>query len=202
MVLKEFEGKIISYPKLCSVLGWNIKKNKKDKENQLESMKEFLDFEEVGKRIKVLKVLDNPKEVDNRKRSKVLKVSKHTDEDLDKMGIYMIKSKNNKKVYIGSTSTSFKKRYAKHSHKSNFCVSKEIVDKEHEFIILESLNCDKEMMIRIENAYIYYYESYTDYEVVNKNNSVKVNRKFKTIRVLENDYEEVMKLLKERGFIS
>lgn len=143
-------------------------------------------------------------EIQQKEKNITTKVSKHTKQELfNDYGIYMIKSLDNNDVYIGSTKSSFDERYKGHRRSSNVCTSKSIISGGHEFIILEKLiGCDEELIRRIENAYIQYYEYYTDYNVVNGRMAVgeaKNSIKYKSLRIDKEYIEEVKRILKEKG---
>ena len=202
----EIINKLLWQHEIAKALGEKIGANTELKKRQMERWQQFLDIEKVGRKYVVRKVIGDyipPKE---KKVDSIEKNTKHTSNELKAKGVYAIRSLKNNKIYIGSTNRSFKYRYTGHISK-NTTRSKNILNEEHEFIILEVLDVEKDLLRRIESAYIYYYENYTDYEVVNAMNPTpkkhkQVKNKIKNIKVFENNYEKAIKLLKENGLLA
>lgn len=72
--LKSYIGSPTGYPLICNTIGCNKKKNKNDKIKQFEEWREFMDFEFVGVKLKILDVFDQPIVIDGRvERSKFSK---------------------------------------------------------------------------------------------------------------------------------
>lgn len=208
--LKKLEGKTISYLKLCQAVGHKNKRNTQDRIEHIEHFRNFIDFEFIGKKLKIINITGEPIPFDKRmEKSKILNVSNYTHAELNKSGVYLIKSLVNNDAYIGSTTLSFKTRYRSHMKPSNKTTSKQIVENDHEVEILYvNEKYDEPMLRRIEECYIQYYSMYTDYNVVNKRdgsvshtrkNFGKKKERWKTIRVNGNEYEKTIKLLQDNG---
>ena len=73
--IEDYIGDTIGYKYVCEAINCKIKKNKKDKIKQIESWEEFMDFEMVGSKFKILDVFDTPVVVDGRVTKS--KFSKH-----------------------------------------------------------------------------------------------------------------------------
>ena len=88
--------------------------------------------------------------------------------------------------------------YMKHTY--------ELLNNGGEFFILHDMNDveDIELIRQVEEEYILFYTHETDYDVVNRRMSTLASKepkiKYKSIRVEEEHYEEILELLKERGY--
>ena len=121
-------------------------------------------------------------------------------------GIYYIIKNND--IYIGST-VDFRKRFIQHWNGE----SKEM---KHTYNLLHSGGTfnilydmtnieDIELIRMVENEYIQYFKEYTDFNVINHMNEATwkgknyKQRKYKNIKIKIEDYDNVLKLLKENG---
>lgn len=129
-------------------------------------------------------------------------------EKFKSIGVYAIVL--NHQIYIGSTNNGFRARFNQHNSKDNPLITKEMLqDEKAQFVMLKEMNNSSEFEIRLqEEEYIQHYINNTDWEVMNITSTVrikgrrKVNEpkpKFKSIKVLETEYEKVIQLLKENG---
>ena len=126
-----------------------------------------------------------------------------------KEGVYMIKLDN--QVYIGST-INFRNRFKQHRRGDVDYMKHtyELLNNGGEFFILHDMNDieDIELIRQIEEEYILFYTHETDYDVINRimgtfkkpKKSKEPKIKYKSIRVEEDYYEEILELLKERGY--
>ena len=115
---------------------------------------------------------------------------------------------NDRDIYVGSTSVSFRERYQQHTQKDNHCESKVIISKEHTFGVLYDMSDieDVELIRMIEDEYINYFSNNTEYNLVNKRgNKIKTIRqlKFKSKKIIkltnEEDYLKAIEILLENG---
>ena len=84
-------------------------------------------------------------------------------------GVYYIVD-NDKNIYVGSTTVSFKHRYMGHMNKNNNCASSQIVCKEHKMgTLMDMSDIEDEWLIRaIESEFITYFEHNWDFHIINK----------------------------------
>ena len=84
--------------------------------------------------------------------------------------------------------------------------TQELLKQGAEFFILHDMNDieDIELIRQVEEEYILFYTHETDYDVVNRRINTFACKepkiKYKSIRVVEEHYEEILELLKERGY--
>ena len=198
--MKFIEGQII---KNAKELGKELNKNfdnnkkistntKKGRENELSTLCEW---HKEGQKYIVDKVFREQKEkIDGRKNNggARARISKYSHVPTTK-GVYYIVD-NDRDIYVGSTSVSFKERYQQHNYTCNTCESKVIISKEHTFGVLYDMSNieDVELIRMIEDEYINYFSNNTEYNLVNKRGN-----KIKTIRQLKLKNKKPIKLTKK-----
>lgn len=121
-------------------------------------------------------------------------------------GVYAIALNN--EIYIGSTHTSFRKRFLSHiSGSCNQPHTKDILANGGIFQILWKSDIDDEYLIRkVEQEYIDYFMSNPDWKVINRKEetvclSEKTKYKNKIIKVDERQYELALQILKDNGIM-
>ena len=136
------------------------------KENVTMKEKEILDMETIIKKDYVIKKIYT--------KPKTRKPYKRRDDGHNKYipngkGVYC-KVDIDKNLYIGSTSTSFKERYANHTNKENRWTSAQIVANEHRFGVLLDMSeeDDTEVIKLVENEFINLFKDDADFNLVNK----------------------------------
>ena len=81
-------------------------------------------------------------------------------------GIYAIVNSTLRISYIGETVTSFHKRWSQHYYKPTKSVKKLLKHKDTRFIILQITPPDKNITEALEDKYIKFYKSHTDYKIL------------------------------------
>lgn len=128
----------------------------------------------------------------------------------DNTGIYYIIKDNN--IYIGSTMTGFRKRFLAHYNGYNNKIeyTYEMLQNGADFYILYDMTGieDEILTRRIEQEYINYFKNYTDYNVLNVNDTTKSTTKknkikYKTLKLklIESEYEQAIQLLRDNGLL-
>lgn len=206
------EGMIIkNYKELCKVL--KIKPTGgSSKKAQLKELAMFVDYEKQGIKYLINEIYAFPKEKEDKRKVKTEKrFKKHYEqfkvsiEDSFSIGVYKITLGN--EIYIGSTTTSFRRRFTQHAHKNNpLANTKDLLERGATFEILQICNGMEENEIRrIENDWIEEFRNNPDWIVVNEVEHVKIKGerkekpKYKKIKVLEEDYEKALEILRENG---
>lgn len=206
------KGMIIkNYKELCKLLEIE-EKGGSSKKAQFKEMARFFRHKKIGYKFKIMEIYKEPLPiVDGRSRGNNTKPQpqlKVPQEHFKSIGVYAIVL--NHQIYIGSTTNGFRTRFNQHNSKDNTMITKEMLQDENaQFVMLKEMNNSSEFEIRLqEEEYIQHYINNTDWEVMNITSTVrikgrrKVNEpkpKFKSIKVLETDYEKVIQLLKENG---
>ena len=195
-----------NYKELCKAMGWKIT-NGSGKKRHLKLLDSLCKYHKEGNKFVIDEVFENPipikdGRVGNFKNYPQFKVNK--DKWYNK-GVYMIKLDN--QVYIGST-VNFRERFIGHRRKGKGGMehTQELLNNGGEFFILHDMNDveDIELIRQVEEEYILFYTHETDYDVVNRRMSTLASKepkiKYKSIRVEEEHYKEILELLKERGY--
>lgn len=209
-----------SYKELCSILETPIKSSN-SKKAQLNELERYCKFHNDGNKFIIDKIYSIPKpKIDGRGKSKgshgnnrkdfhQYKIKRKYDES---RGIYIfIKDKY---VYIGSTYVGFRNRFRGHLNQEKYRPeniiegSKYILDNGGAMYLLHNLDeINDEPLIRmIEEEYIEYFRNETDYNVLNEMSPTKLikkdkieERKTRAIKVLSEDYELALQILKENN---
>ena len=194
-----------NYKELCKAMNWEEKAGN-SRVSQLKELESLCSYHKEGNKFVIDEVFENPipikdGRVGNFKNYPQFKVNK--DKWYNK-GVYMIKLDN--QVYIGST-VNFRERFIGHrNHKGAMKHTQELLKQGGEFFILHDMNDieDIELIRQVEEEYILFYTHETDYDVINRRMSTfafeEPKIKYKSIRVEEEHYEEILELLKERGY--
>ena len=195
-----------NYKELCKAMGWKIT-NGSGKKRHLKLLDSLCKYHKEGNKFVIDEVFENPipikdGRVGNFKNYPQFKVNK--DKWYNK-GVYMIKLDN--QVYIGST-VNFRERFIGHRRKGKGGMehTQELLNNGGEFFILHDMNDieDIELIRMVEEEYILFYTHETDYDVINRRIGTSASKepkvKYKSIRVEEEHYEEILELLKERGY--
>ena len=194
-----------NYKELCKAMEWEEKAGN-SRVKQLKELESLCEYHKEGNKFIIDEVFENPipikdGRVGNFKNYPQFKV----DEDKwHNKGVYMIKLDN--QVYIGST-VNFRERFIGHrNYKGAMKHTQELLKQGGEFFILHDMNDveDIELIRQVEEEYILFYTHETDYDVINRRMSTfafeEPKIKYKSIRVVEEHYEEILELLKERGY--
>ena len=191
-----------NYKELCKAMNWEEKAGN-SRVSQLKELESLCSYHKEGNKFVIDEVFENPipikdGRVGNFKNYPQFKVNK--DKWYNK-GVYMIKLDN--QVYIGST-VNFRERFIGHrNHKGAMKHTQELLKQGGEFFILHDMNDieDIELIRQIEEEYILFYTHETDYDVVNRrmNTSAfeKPKIKYKTIKIEEEYYEQMIKYYNE-----
>ena len=187
-------GSYKNYKAMCEENGLEVKAGK-SKQLQMKEIERLYDFHKEGNKIVIDEKYDVPEEkVDGRKNNggARARISKYSHVPTTK-GVYYIVD-NDRDIYVGSTSVSFKERYQQHNYTCNTCESKVIISKEHTFGVLYDMSNieDVELIRMIEDEYINYFSNNTEYNLVNKRGN-----KIKTIRQLKFKNKKPIKLTKK-----
>ena len=196
--MKFVEGQIIKNAKeLGYILGKEVKEKvqTKTKNSWFKELDTYCTWHKEGQKIIIDEVFTEQKEkVDGRKNNggARARISKYSHVPTTK-GVYYIVD-NDRDIYVGSTSVSFRERYQQHTQKDNHCESKVIISKEHTFGVLYDMSDieDVELIRMIEDEYINYFSNNTEYNLVNKRGN-----KIKTIRQLKFKNKKPIKLTKK-----
>lgn len=211
---------IKNYKVLCELLEIPVKDGN-SKKCQLQNLERFIRYEKQGFKYIITEIFSEPlpklKENDGRGKnpnSRGNYTGKHQPqfkiphEKFKSIGVYAIVL--NHQIYIGSTNNGFRARFNQHNNKDNPLITKEMLEnKNAQFVMLKEMNNSSEFEIRLEEErYIQHYINDTDWEVMNITPTVKIKGrrkvnepkpKYKSIRVLETEYEKAIQLLKENG---
>ena len=201
---------IPNYRKLCKLLdlktlGGNAKMA------QLKELERYLKYHKEGNKFIIdeicdiiLDKVDARKETkgNNRKVFPNFLISK---ENEDKIGIYKIVLNND--IYIGSTTSGFRKRFRAHHIKNNpIPYIFDMIKDGASFDLLEICEDMSETQTReLESNYIEKFRNDSKWNVINTNLawSYIPKQKYKTVKfhVKEEDYEKVLLLLKENNLV-
>ena len=195
-----------NYKELCKAMGWEEKAGN-SRVKQLKELESLCEYHNEGNKFVIDEIYDEPKPIKdgrggNFKNYPQFKVNK---DKWHNKGVYMIKLDN--QAYIGST-INFRERFRSHLYGTleGMKHTYELLNNGGEFFILHDMNDveDIELIRQVEEEYILFYTHETDYDVVNRRMSTsafeKPKIKYKSIRVEEEHYEEILELLKERGY--
>ena len=194
-------GSYKNYKAMCEENGLEVKAGK-SKQLQMKEIERFYKFHKEGNKIVIDEKYDVPEEkvdcrkikgkIDGRKNNGRAKTEKYSHIPTTK-GVYYIVD-NDRDIYVGSTSVSFKERYQQHNYTCNTCESKVIISKEHTFGVLYDMSDieDVELIRMIEKEYIDYFADNEEYNLVNK-----LGNKIKTIRQLKFKNKKPIKLTKK-----
>jgi len=205
---------IKNYKEMCFLLEEKEKQGK-SRLLQIANWERYFKWHKDGQKFIIDEVFEMPIEkIDNRGKSIGSKNNSRKyfpsfliyEKDENKIGVYKIVLDNN--IYIGSTIQGFRKRFLKHNNKINNNVpfTSEMLEEGATFEIIEVCEGLSEKEIReIENKYIHLYRKDNDWNLINNNDawSFVKKQKFKTIKikVKEEDYDEVLKFLKDRNLV-
>ena len=198
------EGQVFkNYKELCKLLeikcaGGNQKKV------QLKELDRYCSYHKDGHKYIIDKIYNERKDkVDCRFWKKYYPNLKVPEEDFESIGIYKIQLGRN--VYIGSTVAGFRKRFQNHRDKKNPLPTRDMLENGAEFTILEKCNGMTEPEVRgIENKWIRAYSENPEYILVNEreahsNEKKPPKPKYKRLKVMEEDYEELIRLIEENN---
>lgn len=216
-----------NYKEMCSILEMPVKTGN-GKRAQINELSRFCVLTNQGQKITVAEIFEEPLEKidnrgtgNNRKEFPNFLVSKG---DEGKTGVYKITLNND--MYIGSTTTSFRRRFIQHrKYNSRSPLTSDMLKNNAVFDILEICEGLTEPQIReLENQYIEEYKKNSNWNVVNTNyawshapsNKPKKQKyprkipkqkvfkqKYRNIKfkVKAEDYNKTMILLKELNLI-
>lgn len=209
-VNKLYSGQVIkNYKELCKLLNIKVKTGN-SKKAQITELKRFCSFTKEGQKIIINEVYDIPlpenKNMGNTSKFKIYKNFNVNEESKDNIGVYKITLGN--KIYIGSTAVSFRKRFQQHhqGYEKLMRHTYDMLQNGGKFDILHDMTGieDIELIRMVEDEYIKEYLLLHQWEVINKELQAKVKRKKiknKTIKIKipNNKYDEVIKLLKDNN---
>ena len=195
-LLDKYIGKEVTYKQICKILDINYTSSNA-KTRQLKYIKCYYNIEKHGTKFKIINKYDTPQDYEDKRKDKTI-ISK----DLyDKHGVYYIVD-NNKNIYIGSTLKRFGERYIGHASKYNLTTSKDIVNTDHVFNCLYDMTDieDNTLIKMIENEYIEYFKTLSDYNVVNMQKALNTNKsESKIIKVNKYEYNKAIRILEENN---
>lgn len=205
---------IKNYKELCKLLEIE-EKGGSSKKAQMKELNRYCKFIKKGYKFKITKIYDEPlPKEDNRSlnpNSRGNNYHNHPQfkvpyEHSKNIGVYAIIL--NHQIYIGSTTVNFRTRFLQHRMKDNKIefTYKATNDLNSKFVILKEMNGRSELEIRLmEDYYIKHYIENTDWEVMNQKSAVASKKeyipkpKYKSIKVLESDYEKALQILQENN---
>lgn len=192
-----------SYKDLCSRL--KIKTKTGDsKISQIKLFRSLFDYHNEGRRIIIDSIYSVPQKIEDKRGKNNIK---HFDSNFkiefdnrNSIGVYAIVLDNN--IYIGSTTVSFMSRYGQHKLPDNKTMSKIIINNENtDFICIENCNNKSEKYIRMrEEYYINQFGNDENWILLNCGSTAisgKLKKRYKTIKVLDKQYANAIKLLKD-----
>lgn len=213
--IREFKN----WKEVCELFSWKITRGTY-KEAREKELSQICNWTKEGHRIIINKINDSIDKtiiLDNRGKSegsrgnnrvKPTQDYKVPSDKNDNIGVYIIIDKDNN-CYIGSTINGFRNRYRQH---------KKGVDEKmkHTYDLLNNNNAefkilydmtgikDIELIRMVEDEYIQYYKSLSNYNVINKNNYAYAKngyhkQKYKSLKIKEEDYMLVIKLLQDNN---
>lgn len=196
------EGQVFkNYREFCKVV--DVKRTGgQSKIAQFKELSTYCNYHKEGYKIIIDEIFKERKEKDDN-RYKNFPNFKVSIEDFDSIGVYKIQLEN--KVYIGSTTAGFRRRFLGHNDKSNALSTKDMLRNGAEFTILEKCNGMTEQEVRdIENEWIRAYSENPEYVLVNEreahsNEKKPPKPKYKRLKVSEDDYEKLIELALENN---
>lgn len=214
--LEEYVGSSITYKQMCEVLNLKYYSGGKSKQLQIKDIGRYYELYKVktkhmivSKRECVLEKQDKRKDTSGnnagyRKEYDGYNVEKNRDND---NGVYCIALNEN--LYIGSTGTTFRKRFQAHiGGKNGQPHTKEMLNNGGLFQELWISDVDDEYIIReVEQMYIDYFMANKYWSIANRMEETvclsekKKRYKNKTIKVDERQYELALEILKEHGIM-
>ena len=200
------EGMVLkSYRELCEVLEMKVQSSD-SKNAQLKELGRYCKFHKDKYKFIIDEIYENPlPKEDNVRNTKNYPQFKVNKDKWYNKGVYMIKLDN--QVYIGST-INFRDRFKQH-RRGDLDYMKhtyELLNNGGEFFILHDMTGieDIELIRMVEEEYILFYTHETDYDVINRRIGVstfekpkKSKIKYKTIKVEEEYYEQMIKYYNE-----
>ena len=205
-------GEYKNYKAICEAMGWEITSGN-SKKKQLKELERCCKYHKEGNKFVIEEIYKQPSKNIKRKVREEYKKKNYPQFKVDEdkwynKGVYIIKLDN--QVYIGST-INFRNRfrahllgtldYMKHTYK--------LLNNGGEFFILHDMSDieDIELIRMIEEEYILFYTHETDCDVVNRRmgtfaykkpkKSKKPKIKYKTIKIEEEYYEQMIKYYNE-----
>ena len=122
------------------------------------------------------------------------------------IGIYYILKDND--IYIGSTIDGYRARFRKHycdSNEGHMEHTYELLHSGATFNILYDMTGieDVELIRIVETEYINYFTNYTNFNIINKQETSWSPKKlkYKTIKIQDEKYKKALQLLMDNGFI-
>ncbi len=200
---------IKNYKELCKLLEIPIKTGN-TKIKQEKELSEYIEYHKEGHKFIIDKIRDKPlvrKYNNGKERKKFLVKYKnlHINKELyNSIGVYKITLDND--IYIGSTVSGFRKRFMKHRYSDNVLPTKNMLENGAIFEIIEICDGMTEPEIReIENIWIEYYKSKSEWNVINSNHAWSFTEKikkhtFKNIKIDSEYYDKAVQLLIRNGF--
>ena len=208
-------GEYKNYKAICEVMEWEpVGGNAKKK--QLKELERCCKYHKEGNKFVIDEIYEQPsknikrkvRECNNYPQFKVGKDKWHN------KGVYMIKLDN--QIYIGSTTVGFRRRFSEHLRGLQYMKhTQELLNNDGEFFILHDMTDieDEELLRMVEEEYILFYTHETDYDVINRRmgtfaykkpkkskkskKSKKPKIKYKTIKIEEEYYEQMIKYYNE-----
>lgn len=189
---------------MCEMLGEDILiGGRREKQNKRWSR--FFKFSKSGFNYVIEEIYDKPiRNLDRRnggnhtKKFKQYKVHKILN---NYIGVYKIIHKN--KIYIGSTTNGFRKRFVQHMYKDNKTITRDMLLIGAIFeIVWATESMDENSIRKIEDFYINKYRYDNNFELMNTRTDICfVTRKeeYITLRINKKDKTVVEKILKERN---
>ena len=203
---------------MCEVLKLEYKDSTNSRKSLLKEIKSIYQLEKQGRGYLVLNKYEQRKitknENDRRKNNGRNNTRKRKEfsnflisrENENKIGVYKIVLDDN--IYIGSTINGFRERFKGHRYKNKLMLhTYEMLDNGATFKVIEFCDGLPEIEIRdLENKYIKQYKEDDDWNLVNSRDAwdyIK-KQKYKTIRIKikEEEYDKVLKFLKDSNLVS
>lgn len=220
------KGSIYKLPNMLNLLEKKFTNDTRGRQRVLEDIKQYLLIECMDKKnYKYLGVRDcfvkkedmrGKNEASRRNnKEKIYSQLIIKEEEYCNIGIYSIVIEDN--IYIGSTIVGFRKRFQSHYLGSDKSMehTKDMLDNGATFNILHNMTgIEDEPLIRmVENEYINYFKESSKLSVINTNKAwsytekkpmiveTEGKSKYKQIKVLEENYDEIMELLIFNGYM-
>ena len=194
-------GEYKNYKAICEAMGWKPVGGD-TKVKHLKELESVCKYTKDGYKFIIEEIYETPLPiVDKRKEYLKFESFKVDENKCNNKGIYMIRLNN--EVYIGSTTYGFRKRFMQHKNnwKQNMPYTEDLIKRGGVFSILHNMSDieDIELIRMIEEEYILFYTHETDYDVVNRRMGASKNPKikYKTIKIEEEYYEQMIKYYNE-----
>ena len=194
-------GEYKNYKAICEAMGWKPVGGD-TKVKHLKELESVCKYTKDGYKFIIEEIYETPLPiVDKRKEYLKFESFKVDENKCNNKGIYMIRLNN--EVYIGSTTYGFRKRFMQHKNnwKQNMPYTEDLIKRGGVFSILHDMSDieDIELIRMIEEEYILFYTHETDYDVVNRRMGASKNPKikYKTIKIEEEYYEQMIKYYNE-----